>query len=127
MITAKGRRKTFALHFDDGWYTAESKYFGSYQVKRDERAPLITPLSITGNATYTTRTILKWKIVERETSLADYDIFIDGKWYLLEYEYKGNYVTFKRPEGFTGKKEVIVRAVDRHGNISEWKRTIDFR
>ena len=70
---------------------------------------------------------MTWKIADAHIGIADYDLFIDGKWYLLEYEYKGNYVTFHRPAEVTGKKKVLLRVEDKLGNVKKWEREITFK
>lgn len=127
MISAKGRRRTMQLEYKDGWYYTDSKYFGSYKLRRDETPPTVSPISFSNSTTSTALKTIKWRIGDQHTGLADYDLFIDGKWYLLEYEYKGSYVTFKRPSNVVGSKEVVVRVEDKCGNVTEWKRTIVFR
>ena len=69
---------------------------------------------------------MTWRIGDAHTGIADYDLFIDGKWYLIEYESKGSYVTFKRPADVKGKKEVKLVVVDEVGSVKEWVRTITF-
>jgi hypothetical protein len=125
--TAKGGKRTMVATYKDGWYSAESKYFGTYKLKRDTISPTISTLNFKSSTTYTSSKILTWKIADAHTGLSDYDIFIDGKWYLLEYEYKGNYVTFHRPSGITGKKKVKLRVEDKVGNVKVWEREITFK
>ncbi|MDG1332163.1 MAG: M23 family metallopeptidase [Crocinitomicaceae bacterium] len=126
IITAKGRKRTMVAEYEDGWYLAESKYFGQYSLKRDINAPTIATRNFKSTTTYTSSKKMTWKIGDAHTGIADYDLFIDGKWYLIEYESKGSYVTFHRPDEVKGKKEVKLVVVDEVGNEKEWVRTITF-
>lgn len=126
IITAKGRTRTMVAEYADGWYHVESKYFGQYALKRDVTAPSISTKNFKSATTYTSLKKMSWKIGDAHTGIADYDLFIDGKWYLIEYESKGSYVTFHRPEGLKGKHEVKLVVVDKVGNVKEWVRTITF-
>jgi hypothetical protein len=70
---------------------------------------------------------LTWKVLESQTMLVDYDLFIDGKWVLLEYEEKSNYVFYDRTKNMTGTHELLLIAKDRCGNVKEWRKKITFQ
>lgn len=128
MTTAKGRNRSLIPVYSDGWFIAESKYFGTYKLRRDTLGPSIRTLSFKSTSTYVSSSKMKWRISDSQSGLADYDLFIDGKWYVLEYEYKGGgSMTFNRPKGISGVKEVIVRAEDECGNVTEWKKKMTFK
>ncbi|MFT5858410.1 MAG: murein DD-endopeptidase MepM/ murein hydrolase activator NlpD [Flavobacteriaceae bacterium] len=126
-VTAKGRTKTMVANYQDGWYSAETKYFGTYELKRDVTPPTISTLNFNSSTTFTSAKKMTWKIGDAHIGIGDYDIYIDGKWYLLEYEYKGSYVTFNRPAEVVGKKKVLLRVQDKLGNVKEWERVITFK
>lgn len=125
--TAKNRIKTIKAAYENGWFYGDSKYFGTYQLKEDRNAPTLTALNITKSTTIISKDKMMWRVSEKETNLADYDIFIDGKWYVLEYETKGSLLIFDVPESFEGTKEILVRVSDDHGNTNEWQKEVTFR
>lgn len=127
VITAKGRKRSMIAAYKDGWYHAHSKYFGQYSLKEDLTPPTIATKNFKSTTTYTSSKKMTWKIGDSQTGIADYDLFIDGKWYLIEYESKGSYVTFNRPDGIKGSKEVKLVVIDEVGNVKEWVKVIDFR
>lgn len=127
VITAKGSRKALMASYADGWFSADSKFFGAYSLKRDTLAPTIAPLSFNVTAIFTTSTKLTWKVADTHTTIKDYDLFIDGKWYLLEYETKGSFLTFDRPLELLGAKEIKVIVKDEAGNVKEWVKVLEFR
>jgi hypothetical protein len=118
-----GKRRNVHLDSDRDWLVAECKYFGDYCLKRDTIPPTITPINASSSFSGTN---MKWRVQDGHSGLADYDVFIDGKWHLVEYEYKNSTMTFTRPSGLKGKKEVVFRAIDDCGNEKNWKRTINF-
>ena len=126
VITNKKRRRTLDVIYEDGWAISESKYFGTYSLKRDEVAPIITPVSISQSSTSTSKISLKWKISDANSGIEDYDLFIDRKWYLLKYDYKARTITFERPLDLKGKKELVLKVKDSCGNVKEWKTEITF-
>ncbi len=126
IITAKGKKRALTVTYENGWYTAESKYFGTYGLKRDVTGPWIGTPNF-GGAYSTSMKRMTWKISDQQSGIADYDLFIDGKWYLLSYDYKTGSVIFNRPKELTGKHEVVVKVKDECGNVTEWKREMTFR
>ena len=124
MTIAKGKRRSLALEYEDSTLVCESKYFGKYRVRRDTISPSI---SVANFSVTTTQKVLKWKISDVGSGLKDYDLYIDGKWHLVEYEYKQGVIYFTRPKGFTGTKELRVVVLDKCGNSKEWKKDITFK
>lgn len=125
MTTAKGRTRAISVEYENDWAVATSKYFGSYQLVRDEVPPNAKLVSYSSTVPSSAKTV-SWSISDRESGIDDYDLFIDGKWYLLEYDYKTGKVTFKRPGGFKGKKEVRMVVKDACGNEKTLETTLNF-
>lgn len=127
MITEKGRKKALTLTFDDSTFFCRPKFFGSYSIKRDVTPPTIVSSGFTTSTTVTTKTVFQWKIADSQIGIADYDLFIDNEWVLLEYDYKTGLITYKRASTFVGIKELKLIVKDECGNSSEWKSTIEFK
>ncbi len=127
VTTAGGRIKPLATSIEGDWLTAESMYLGSFSIKTDTLAPSVTPLNFKETDIVTSKKRLTWKVMEYQTLLSDYDLFIDGKWVLLEYEEKSNYVFYDRPSTITGEHELLLIAKDRCGNVKEWRKKIKFQ
>jgi hypothetical protein len=64
--------------------------------------------------------------VETKSGIQDYDLYIDDKWHVLEYEYKNNTVTFIIPRNLKGQKEVKVVVKDNCNNTKIWKKNLTF-
>lgn len=127
VTTAGGRVKPLATSIEGDWLTAESMYLGSFSIKTDTLAPTVAPLNFKETDIVTTKKRLTWKVLESQTLLVDYDLFIDGKWVLLEYEEKSNYVFYDRTKNMTGTHELLLIAKDRCGNVKEWRKKITFQ
>lgn len=126
MISAKGSVKQIEVHYDGDYIVCEPRYFGKYSVKRDTIPPSIVPLNFTAATTTYNRPLLQWKISDTGIGIADYDLYIDGEWQLLEYEYKNNSVTHKRNATLKGEHSIRVVVRDACGNVSEWKTRMNF-
>lgn len=118
--------KALKTSYQDGWLIAESKSFGSYDIKRDEDAPRIIPVNILNKTNFTSKNKLVWNISDPKSGIADYDLFIDGKWFLVEYEYKGNLLTFNIPGDLKGIKQLQLKVKDACGNTAIWEKEIEF-
>ena len=127
MITEKGRKKALTLTYDDSTFYCRPKYFGSYSIKRDITPPTVSSINFTTSTAYTTRTSLQWRISDSQIGINDYDLFIDGEWVLVEYDYKSGLVTYERDASFVGSKELKFIVKDECGNSTEWKSTIEFK
>src|SRR5690606_15247330 len=92
MITEKGRKKALTLTYDDSTFYCRPKYFGTYSIKRDITPPTILSSGFSTGTTATTKTTFQWKVLDNETGISDYDLFINGEWQLLEYDYKSGFV-----------------------------------
>ncbi len=127
MITAKGKKRALDLTYDDSTFYCTSKYFGSYSVKRDETGPSVVPYGFSSSTTVTSASTLKWKISDSQIGIADYDLFIDGEWKLLDYDYKSGLITYSRDATVVGTKELLLLVKDGCGNVTEWKSTLEFK
>ena len=126
MTTAKGRTRAIPVVYQDGWAIASCKFFGTYQLKRDEVAPSVRLLTYSTTIPTGAKS-LSWVISDDASGIDDYDLFIDGKWYLLEYEYKTGRVTFQKPAGLRGNKEVRIVVKDACGNEQILETTLNFQ
>jgi hypothetical protein len=127
VTTAGGKVRPLKTSFEGNWISAKSSHLGTFQIKRDTIAPSLIPLNFTGNEAEISKTRLTWKVKENQTELIDYDLFIDGKWQVLEYESKGDYVFFDRPKGMLGKHRLELIVVDSCGNKQVWTKEIFFK
>ena len=124
MITEKERKKAISVTYEDNLITCEPKYFGTYKVKRDTTPPTIKALNV-GNSS--TQKRLSWEIYDEESGLKDYDLFIDGQWYLIEYDYKTKRITFVRERSLVGPLKLELIILDNCGNSTTWKKTAVFK
>lgn len=109
----------------DSILSVKSKYLGDFRLKTDTIPPKIRQKNFT-NDNVSTYNKIRWEIVDTNSGILDYDIYIDDKWQILEYEYKNNTVTFNIPNSLKGQKEVKIVVTDNCSNIQVWKKKLIF-
>jgi hypothetical protein len=123
--TRKGGETPIPCKLINGWLYGTTKNTGSFHLRKDTNPPKITASGFSAGEKIN-QTYLKWKVSDVSTEISSYDLFIDGKWHLVELEKKGGYLLFKKPYGFKGKKIMELRVSDQCGNTSIWKGSLEF-
>jgi len=118
--------KALSTKLNDGWLIADSKSFGNFCVKTDTISPTITPLNFLKTDNVIKKKVLQWKIKDSNTSLTDYDLYIDDEWTLLEFESKGSYASYIIPNELKGKHLLKLIAKDSCGNNGVWEKELIF-
>jgi hypothetical protein len=126
VTSSGGKNHALPSTINGDWITAESDHLGTFKIRVDTIAPSISPLNFKTTETTKGKNRYSWKVNESQTELVDYDLFIDGKWYVLEYESKGDYVFFDKPKGFIGKHKVEIIVKDSCGNVRKWTNDLVF-
>ncbi len=104
---------------------ASSKYLGNFEIKKDEINPKINPSNFSINKPIVQNKLI-WKIYDSESGLNDYDLFIDGKWILAEYEYKNNSLTSELISKLSGQHQIKLVVTDNCGNQTVWENNLNF-
>jgi len=127
ITTAKGRKRALDVTYENGWYTADSKYFGSYRLRRDTLGPTLRPLNFKSTSSYIANKTMTFRLSDSQSGVGDYDMFIDNKWYVIAYDYKGGgKLTFIRPKGLSGIHDVKLIGKDDCGNETVWEKKLTF-
>jgi len=113
-----GRSTSLGGIIKDGWITTRTRDFGEFSVRTDLIPPTVTSQNVRDNQNVRGSTLV-WKIGDNMSGIADYDVFIDGKWYLLEYEPKKRSVIFKTPAALNGKHTLKIVVKDKCNNATE--------
>ena len=126
VVTAGGKKHSLVTNLEQNWAVAESKFLGTFQLVVDTISPVVKPLNFTGTEALILRNRLTWKVSENETEIKEYDVFIDGKWELLEYETKGSYLIFNPSIQLSGKHSFQLVVKDSCGNTTIWSKDLIF-
>lgn len=121
--TSKGGKKALSTQYKDGWLEAKTNTAGNFSVQTDEIPPVIKPVSSSVNVTGRQ---VRFVVTDAHSGIETYNLYINGEWKLLEYEYKGNYMFFDVPDGLMGEHEVKLVVGDACGNVAEWLKKLNF-
>ena len=123
ITTSKDQKKKLNITYEKDKIKCKSNVFGTYELKRDTIPPYIKPKNIGKKIS---QNYISWKIEDKESGIKDYDLFIDGDWCLLEYDYKNKEITFTNERRYKGYAELELIILDNCGNITEWNKNVVF-
>lgn len=111
--SAKLNNKNYFYH--------KTKSLGTYFIKNDSLNPTIELKNFKNNDWISNKSSIKIKILDKETGIKNYNIKINGKWMLFEYEYKKNELFYNFDSYFINKKKnlIEVSVEDMAGNKSQ--------
>ncbi len=82
----KGKTNYLETKHKEGWLIAETNRFGKFYILTDTVAPKIQPIVIAQDMTG--KKYMEFKITDNLAGVSTYNIYINGKWVLGEYEPK---------------------------------------
>lgn len=106
----KGKTNYLTSSLENGWLTAKTNRFGKFFILIDTVAPTIKPIVIASDMTG--KKYMEFKITDNLSGVSTYNIYINGKWVLGEYEPKKSslryYFDSRLQKADTYKLKVIV-------------------
>ena len=100
-----------------------TKDLGYYTLVSDTIAPTIVPTNFKNDQWLSSAKTLQVKITDDMSGISDYRATINGKWILMEYEYKNNTLTYHFSDGMstTGQNDFKLIVIDNVGNSSTFE------
>ncbi len=106
----------------DDYLRTKVREFGDFCIIADTINPEIKGVNIFPGKVFNTQTTIKCTIKDKESGIKSYRGEIDGKWVLLDYDYKRNLVRFDIDKSLTkGKHTFTLEVSDKVGNITNYK------
>jgi hypothetical protein len=110
--------------FESGYVKAHLRAFGDYGIKVDTIAPVIYPLNLTEGKHLETAKAIYFKAHDNLSGIKTYQGKIDGKWVLVEWDYKTKIFSFKFDETIKPGKHTFSFAVaDYKDNLAQYTAT----
>jgi len=103
-----------AASFENGWYTAAVRNFGTYWLDTDTTPPVITPLQ-KQSANLSAARQIRFRVKEATTSVRKFRAELDGKWICFEPAGDVFFYTFDE-HCAKGKHKLTITASDENGN-----------
>ena len=105
--------------------SAGSKIFGTYTLAMDTVAPTITPVNFKDKKWLSKYRYLKVKIDDDLSGISKYRATVNGKWILMEYDYKTNMLVHDFNDNIVKdtKNDLKIIVTDNVGNSSTFEAT----
>tara|TARA_Y100000590_G_scaffold12864_1_gene15608 strand:- start:482 stop:2161 length:1680 start_codon:yes stop_codon:yes gene_type:complete len=99
-------------------FSANSSILGTYVLSRDSIKPEIKPLNFSLNKDISKQSTLRVRIYDNISGIKSYEVLINNKWALFEYEPKSNLIFHKIKDGIikNGENDINIRVLDGVGN-----------
>jgi murein DD-endopeptidase MepM/ murein hydrolase activator NlpD len=111
--------------YEDGYVKTQTKTFGDFYIKLDTIPPHITPVNIINGKNMAALQRIALKIGDNLSGIKSYNGTIDGKWVLMEWDYKTKVLSYTFDKDVTPGKHIFELTVsDNKDNISKY--TADF-
>jgi len=108
--------------YQDGYVKAQVKNFGDYYIKVDTIPPHITPLDITNGKNMRALHRISFRIGDNLSGIKTYNGSIDGKWVLMEWDFKTKVLSYTFDKDFEpGKHNFELTVSDNKDNVSHYK------
>ncbi len=103
--------------------TAFTKTLGTYTVSKDSREPSIKALNFKDGQWISKNKTLEFKITDAETGIAAYRATVNGKFILMEYDYKTNKLVHYFDDGVVTNtnNDLVLIVTDEVGNSSKFE------
>ena len=107
------------------YLTARTKSFGTFTLATDSISPTIKPVNFQNNKWVSKSEYLKIKIDDDLSGISNYRATINGKWILMEYDYKKDTLTYHFDDSVISDTEnnLKVIVIDNIGNSSTFEAT----
>ncbi|MEB0280447.1 MULTISPECIES: M23 family metallopeptidase [unclassified Mucilaginibacter] len=105
--------------YEGGWVKATAKVFGDYYIKIDTVPPIITPINIRNGSNMKALRAIKLRMSDNLSGIKSYVGKIDGKWVLVEWDYKTKVLSYTFDNSIAaGKHKFEFTVTDAKNNVS---------
>lgn len=122
----KWGKPNYSTTYRDGdRLTTKTHTFGTYTLATDDKAPTVTPVNFRDGQWISNNNELKVKISDDLSGIKSYRATVNGKFILMEYEYKQNLLTHDFTDGVVTETEnhLKIEVMDNVGNTTIFEST----
>ncbi len=121
-INRRGKEFYSSTKKDKKRITTQTKYFGTYKLMLDKTAPSITPVNFKNGEWISNHDFLKLKIKDDDSGISMYRATLNGRFIVLEYDYKTRIIKYDFRDGISqpGENKLEVIVVDNVGNSTTY-------
>ncbi len=105
--------------------TASNRYFATFAVSKDDDDPTIKPINFKDKQWISKNNTLKLKIADKTTGIDGYRATVNGKFILMEYDYKTGLLVHDFSDGIVTDSENLLKVIvtDNVGNSTTFEAT----
>ena len=99
-------------------FSVNSSILGSYILSRDSIRPEVKPLNFSLNKDVSKQKTIRLRIYDNISGIKSYEVLINNKWALFEYEPKSNLIFHTIKDGIikNGENNIMIKVIDGVGN-----------
>lgn len=119
IASINGTKKSYhSTKIKGNTFTTWVKNLGQYQLLEDTKAPSIKPINFDEGKWLSKQNTIQLNISDDLSGIKTYNGFLNGKWILLDYDFKTNTIThdFSDNVVIEGKNDLKILVVDNVGN-----------
>ncbi|RXG30053.1 M23 family metallopeptidase [Leeuwenhoekiella palythoae] len=124
-VNYRGLLRYEGARLEDDHLTASINALGDFKVGIDTKPPKIQSLDFSDGKWISNLNEINFKITDEDTGIKSYRATINGKFALMEYEYKKNQLTYSFGDGISvsGANEFKLTVTDNVGNSTTFEAT----
>lgn len=119
IASVNGNRRTYHdTKWEKGVFSTQSKDLGDFILAKDTDAPTVKPLNFKQGKWISKHRTIELSVRDNLSGVKTYDGYLNGKWILLEYDYKTRKLTHYFTDGIAagGRNDLKVVVTDNVGN-----------
>jgi hypothetical protein len=106
--------------YQDGYIKGQPHTFGDFFIKLDTIAPVVVPINIKPNANLSAAKGIFFKMSDNLSGIKSYTGKIDGKWVLMEWDYKTKILSYSFNADIAAGKHIFELTVTDSKNNSKY-------
>lgn len=128
MVNSNNHHRAKGGRYRDGWISVRLREFGNFTVRLDTTPPSIRPINVFNGKSMAGSSRIDFKISDNLSGIKHFEAEIDGKWILMEYEYKNARIThYLEPGAFApGDRKLVLRVTDERNNVATYEAMLKF-